>query len=679
MKIKKLAIENFGVYRDRHVFDLEVPTSNKTNKKNVIIVRGANGAGKSTFYKAISLALFGRLAVGDTISNKEYKEYIKSKIHKNRDHNDNSFKKDVIIFEIWFEYVESGIEKNIYVKRTLNLKSLEFEKLKILVDDIPPGVQEMDYQNWLSDLLPAGLMNIIFFDAEDMKTILNSRENEDLKNFIKKMLGIQLVNKLDADLSYYLNVRTNGSDYDKLREQVIEYQNLIDDLEKEISEYQNSLNVLEDDEKTISANIQRYERELASEGGDYAARRPLIKDRIAQLDEQIIKLEGELRELSHGLLPFSFAPLLTRKLKSRLQKELNSTRHEVAFDYLKNNLALITKNLEKSEIWEKHNIQKNVSNKIINEFKTRISEVFDRDEADKIIHNLSDNEVIKLLQWIQDASITIPKLASHVSNELKERKIERSKHQDYLNRAPNEATIEPIFEKIRDQENDLVSLRKEMKRLTEAIATLEYRKSLEIGKQETIKDKLLELEKDHRKYSMAQRSKFVLDAYSKKFTALQINNLNDHVVQCFNRICDKQHLLSSAEYDPYSFDVTLIDKKGEELMVRDFSMGESQIYGLSLLWALRNISGYNLPLLIDTPVARLDQSHQSNFVFEFLPDVSEQVILFTTNVEMSNNFEKDVNQITLKTYNLLFDENTGQTMVDGIGHEYHKKCESIEV
>lgn len=676
MKLKKLSVENFGVYEGRHEFDLQVYPKNGSQKQNLIVVKGPNGSGKTTFFRTISLALFGRLALGTKISNNEYQEFIEARFHKSRKE-DGYEKKTTSEVKLIFEFVQSGNKREIEVIRSWDGKSSSFENLQISIDGESPKVQDIDYQTWLNDLFPAGLLHVLCFDAEDMNALVRAKNNDELKKVIKRLLGLHLVNQLDNDLTYYLRNNGGGSEYDVLKEEVVTYQIEIDDISNEIKKKRDRQTELENHEKELSAKLSQYERELSSEGGDYAARRPLIKNRIYQLDTEVEALEAKLREHSSGLLPFSFAPILSGKLNNRLKSELDSHRKKIASEYLEDKVKSISDHLKNSELWKKKSIDESLSKDIIKEINSLLKEDDETESKRLILHELSENDVLKVQQWIKEAAQSAPNLALHISKDLRSKKKERAEHQEYLNRAPDEDNLEPIFDKIREVEDSLAALRKESKILSEEIGSSDFKKEQVVREQETVKKKLHEVEKNRRKFSMAQRSKMVLEAYNKRLTETQIQELCKELVDSFNRICDKEQLLSESIIDLDTFDVTLIDKRGEVVSINDFSMGESQIYGLALLWALRKISGYELPLLIDTPVARLDEVHQSNFINEFLPEVSDQVLLFATNIEMSNDVEKRLQPAVSQTYELQFDERIGHTIVSGEGHRTLKNREQL--
>jgi DNA sulfur modification protein DndD len=57
-----------------------------------------------------------------------------------------------------------------------------------------------------------------------------------------------------------------------------------------------------------------------------------------------------------------------------------------------------------------------------------------------------------------------------------------------------------------------------------------------------------------------------------------------------------------------------------------------------LLWALRQVSGRPLPVVIDAPLGRLDGDHRQNLVERYSPRASQQVILCSTGTEVDAEF-----------------------------------------
>ncbi len=67
-----------------------------------------------------------------------------------------------------------------------------------------------------------------------------------------------------------------------------------------------------------------------------------------------------------------------------------------------------------------------------------------------------------------------------------------------------------------------------------------------------------------------------------------------------------------------------------------FSSGEKQIFVMSLYWAMMNQSKNDLPFIIDTPFSRIDTEHRANITNQFFKKLSGQLIVLSTDEELSN-------------------------------------------
>src|SRR5467141_1097305 len=84
MRIRQLALRNFGLYRGEQVFDL-APRTKPGQSRPLVLVGGHNGAGKTTVLDAVRVCLYGRLALGPRITETEYQAYLRDRIHRSRE------------------------------------------------------------------------------------------------------------------------------------------------------------------------------------------------------------------------------------------------------------------------------------------------------------------------------------------------------------------------------------------------------------------------------------------------------------------------------------------------------------------------------------------------------------------------------------------------------------------
>ena len=93
------------------------------------------------------------------------------------------------------------------------------------------------------------------------------------------------------------------------------------------------------------------------------------------------------------------------------------------------------------------------------------------------------------------------------------------------------------------------------------------------------------------------------------------------------------------------------------------SKGERQIFILALYWAIIEISGQNIPFIIDTPYARIDANHRREISEKFFPNISDQVIILSTDEEINEEYYKIVKPYVSKEYLLINDENENRTTI----------------
>ena len=94
------------------------------------------------------------------------------------------------------------------------------------------------------------------------------------------------------------------------------------------------------------------------------------------------------------------------------------------------------------------------------------------------------------------------------------------------------------------------------------------------------------------------------------------------------------------------------------------SKGERQIFILALYWAIIEISGQSIPFVIDTPYARIDANHRREISEKFFPNISNQVIILSTDEEINEEYYRIVKPYVSKEYLLVNDENENRTTIE---------------
>lgn len=88
--------------------------------------------------------------------------------------------------------------------------------------------------------------------------------------------------------------------------------------------------------------------------------------------------------------------------------------------------------------------------------------------------------------------------------------------------------------------------------------------------------------------------------------------------------------------------MVLRDRTDRPLPKAQLSAGEKQIYAVSVLWALAKTSGRPLPLVIDTPLARLDADHRGLLAKHYFPYASHQTLILSTDTEIDRSYFEEL-------------------------------------
>lgn len=167
---------------------------------------------------------------------------------------------------------------------------------------------------------------------------------------------------------------------------------------------------------------------------------------------------------------------------------------------------------------------------------------------------------------------------------------------------------------------------------------------------ENLKAKLGVAKKIQTQVGLAQRIKSAVQNYEKKLQNRKLSELERHTTEMYKRLARKQDFVGKVKIDLRTFDVSIHDSHGQTKEKRSLSAGEKQIYAIALLWGLAKSSDVELPIIIDTPFARLDSEHRTNIAKHYFPFASEQVIILSTDEEIDHRYAEMLREHIGKTY-----------------------------
>lgn len=657
MIFKTISIQNFGLFCGSHKFDLE-PRTKYRKTSPIILFGGKNGAGKTTLLEAIQLCLYGKNALNSRMSNRDYSKYIAGRIHRPRGGGGVKLKNASI--QLAFSYAKFG-EQHLYTvkrawKKSDSLKDGIEEQLT-LEEDGEDLLDAEQVQEFLNDLVPIGVSQLFFFDGEKIQNLAEEEGGTILAESVKSMLSLDIIEQLKSDLTTYSNRQKKKAQDGKTEKHLKDIEKRQFALDEQLSDLRQDRAQIEAHLQRVTAKIEEAETEFAVAGGKYAERREEFKSQHTSLQTQIEQFKSRIREECARLFPFSLVPELCEQLTQQVQGESEVQKWHIVKDVAQTRWKDIKENLNngilKSPIAENENLIDQIGSMIIEAFQP--PEDF---ETIKILHNFSQTEGAQLTNWAKSGAPASRDVVIEMTCQLEKALTELEKVETNLQRIPDDDAIAPHIKKMNDLNQALGSLNTKSDRIERDIRQHEHRLNETNREYQKALDELsLEEDLDHR-LKLINGVQGVLGEYFDQLAQTKVRKLEHAVAQCFDLLCRKSDMIRRIEIDPQKFSVTLYDRQGQAIPKKQLSAGEKQIYAISMLWALAQTSGRPLPVIIDTPLGRLDSDHRRNLIECYFSQASHQVIILSTDTEIDQEYIKALNPFISHAYHLQYNPET---------------------
>ncbi len=280
------------------------------------------------------------------------------------------------------------------------------------------------------------------------------------------------------------------------------------------------------------------------------------------------------------------------------------------------------------------------------------------------IHEISEAERKQILSWIDQATKNVPARIHHEAAELE--RCYRALHEieASLRKIPSDGVIGPLVKALHDLNHVLAQLSSEALLTDERIRTVETTAAQKDQEYRQLAEKLASDAALGARLRVLPSIQKVLDEYKETLLMKKIAQLQDAVSDCFHTLCRKKDSLTKICIDPKTFSIQLRGRDERPLSKSQLSAGEKQIYAISMLWGLAKTSGKPLPLIIDTPLARLDGDHRALLAQHYFPHASHQVVILSTDTEVDKAYFDQLRPAVSHLYRLDFDFNVGGTVVE---------------
>lgn len=694
MKFSNIELNNFRQYYKTVNIDL-----NTTSENNIIVIGGKNGYGKTTFLISIVWCLYG-----DNISKidenfkseikkeKNYQSYMQKSINwQAAKENVDDFSVSILVTDIELPVLNNLNSKlgSIIITRTFNVQSMD-ETLSILDPVSKKSVfeDESDKLNFINDyLIPFEAAKFVFFDAEKISEIANLTKTEEgnfLNDALGKILGLDIYNNLIDDIYLYINNLKKGNAPTGLQEQIIDTEKAIElteitisgeaGLEEKNAELQKKIDTENDKIRLSDSVISQHSKQSNS---------PFNRDAVLFEIQKLRNKEDELESRFHELSEILPLAILTGELEAVNEQIKVQEKNEIAQGSSNENSEKIEAFIELlfNKPPEPESSSMSLKDKLFYYEKAQklSSEVFgetnDIQELD-VEHDLNSAGKKLITDAINLVNSQSKDLFASTIDDFNGTKIKLSELKKSLNKADAETLDELVIEHVSKKETAEYNIAEYNRNIGENIQLIKRSKKDIIRFQGELKTKMGRVDinaQNKLKEKEALRFIDVLNTFldeqkSNHKISIEKSILNDLKVLMHKLNNDKKQFISDVKVTVLGAGrgmlISLLDEDDQEIASESLAKGEQQIYISCLIKALLKESIHNLPIFIDTPLGRLDEEHRDKMTKDYYPNLSEQVILLSTNSEITPKRFKDLSTSVSKSY-LLDHDGANTTLKTG--------------
>lgn len=644
MLIRTLRIENFGTYAGINEINL-VPDGDRP----IVLIGGPNGAGKTTLLESILLCLHGRRALSGSLTTKAYFELIGRRFHVPAE---GAWRPSECSVTLEFEIAEDGVVHQYDVTRRWRrtaagaiLEELTLCKDQEPIDELP----ESAWQDFLDGLVPPGVAGLFFFDGERIQALAEDDSGVQLRETVRRLLGLDLIEQLRLDLSRYVT-QAGTSELATAEATAADRAQEAQAARDRIAALREERDALMARRNALAAEAERTRSAFARRGGMLARERTRLQDEHRRACEAASIGETKVRELVAGLLPFALCPDLTASVERRIEQEAAAEEGRLISERLREAAPKLRRSLTTKRRGD-----------VVEELERLLRVGTTADEPR--VHDLTPTEKGVLSDQLRRLRTDVPKAARELARELRRAEEARARTKELLEKAPDPSDVAELLAEVQSQERALGSIGAEIERVDEALDRATYEHKVAERERKRAASVLRDATGAANRVAHAVRIGALLAEFEDRSQVNKLEAVEVEAARFFNRLSRKGSMLGRVEIDPSSFQVGLRRWDEADLPKERLSAGEKQLLAISLLWALAKVSGRPLPVVIDTPLARLDREHRDRLLTEYFPSVSHQVVVLSTDTEVDAAAAASLRPSVSHTYQLVHDAKECRTTV----------------
>lgn len=641
--------------------------SNSEQKRNIVLIGGLNGHGKTSLITAINIALFGHRYFN---TQREYLEYISKSVNRrhiyeggNEGSIELAFTDDTGRYAIKVDMIYNRLEE---FRMAYELDD-NFNKINQI------SLTDEEFNDFIDARIPLDVSRFFIFDAEKIRDLVGDQDKEDTRRAIQKVVSLELyhqllidLDKINKDFIKEMSGKTSDEEIEFMGEKIRKIAEEIEIIETKLNDIDAKINVLTSESREIT-------HEKRKKIGKSNASKNQIYKWIGSYEQKLDQINNQLSKFKKDELYKIIIKPAIKSLQQRIRQELKYIEEKkkvelqfAPFEEFMSELLnteiipILTENQKQQlfkkgkEIWAEMN---KIHRKIVS-------------EQIELLHDLTLTERNYILNY---STSTISDLKELLQSK-KEAENLLKKYNEQLKDAPDDIDTSDLDQKLSKVNQELGMLKAESKNLNATKTSL-------MAERIRLSNELQRKLKDYgtvgplqRKIDLVERLYNATNEFIEQVTFLKSRQLKEEIEKIIKQLFRKSDF-EKIIFDENTFTLNIYDHFSEKIDLDSRSEGEKQLIALAMIWALTKVSGSNFPFVIDTPLARLDSDHRSNLVDYYFTQLSDQVIILSTDTEITEDFYKKLVPYIHKEYLLNYDVDEKFTTIEE-GYYFSKEGSS---
>lgn len=685
MWISKIELTNFKSYVFQ-VFNFPQPGGNG----NLTLIGGMNGYGKTTLLEALYLCLYGadalthlgRAGLKSTKERKGYPTFLENALNGQA----LRLNRDNMSVKI---QAQSNISEGFEItRRWFFTKRGEWNgEEETLLQEIAGGIPRPIDASRLPELLdqkfvPAHLAPFFFFDGEEVKTLANRNRIEQIKAGMEGLLGVVLLRNLQKRLEQYqANNRSRSGTtnideekYKELAEKLQADEQKLDACKAKLVETERNL----ENEKTERDELMSRMLGLGGGSGDIATAGDIVRQQ-GVIKTQLADCERQMETVLASKLPIHLIHGdYLEILKTQLQQEIRRRKWDArkkSMEPDKEKFVLSFFNITQPEINPALNAEQRDA--VLRRLNIAWEGLFyppPTDCASEIIHDYLTDErresVLSTMNGIQLGTQEIRTLVQR-RDSLQRDLRELEKRWAKIDGIDRDGTLAEINRLLTETSARIDELERQRGDLQRQIHSHEATIAQDRASHTRIHEQIVKASPAKSNISKAQRVRDLIEDLIPNLYTLKTKQLGIAITNAYKQLAHKSQV-AKIEINENGAS-RLLAKDGSEIAF-DRSAGENQLFATALLAGLAEVSGIDAPLVVDTPLARLDSAHRKNILNFWINQKGRQVILLAQDEEISSEIFDVIQSSVCKRYLLEYhDLGSGIGRARAIENQYFKE------